>query len=273
MSKEYNILLESFNQIKKELPFEPDLAIVLGSGLGNFLTDKNIVKRIYYKDINNFPYSTIVGHEGCFVFFEYENKKIVCMSGRVHMYEGYSSIEVVRPIRLMKMMGAKILLLSNASGSTNLDYAPGDIVLINDIISQFVKSPLIGENLEEFGTRFPDMSEIFDKTLNENLLNIAKNNNIKLNKAVYLQTTGPNYETASDIKMFKLLGADCVGMSTGVEAIAARHMGMKTVCLSLITNYACGLKNQILTHEEVTTTAKLSEEKFQNLINEFIKSL
>lgn len=273
MSKEYNIILESFEQIKKELPFEPELAIVLGSGLGNFTVNKNIIKKINYADIKNFPKSTISGHEGCFVFFEYEGKKIVCMSGRVHMYEGYSSMEVVRPIRLMKLMGAKYLLLSNASGSVSLDYKPGDIVLVKDIISQFVRSPLIGENLDELGTRFPDMSKIFDEDLQNIMINTYKQLNMEQKNAVYAQTTGPNYETKADVKMFNLLGANCVGMSTGIEAIAARHMGLKTICLSLITNYASGIQDQIITHEEVKEIANLAQERFIKLVDTFIKNL
>lgn len=273
MSLEYEVLQKSFDSIKNIMPYEVDIAIVLGSGLGNFLNNKRIDKEIKYDDIINFPKSTVDGHGGNYAFFEINNKKVVCMNGRVHMYEGYDTKEVVRPIRLMKMMGAKSLILTNAAGGVNEHFNAGDLMIIRDHISQFVKSPLIGENVLELGERFPDMSDVYDREHIDLVEKISKEKNIDIKKGVYLQFSGPNYETPSEVKMAKLLGADAVGMSTAVEAISAKHMGMRIIGISLITNLAAGLNKNPLSHEEVKREADAAALKFENLINEVLISI
>ena len=266
MSKEYEVLQSAYESIKNKIPYEPDIALVLGSGLGNFLNNKKIDAEIKYDDIVNFPKSTVDGHGGNYAFLKIGDKKVVCMNGRVHHYEGYDTKEVVRPIRLMKMMGAKVLFLSNAAGGVNTSFIAGDLMIIKDHISQFVKSPLIGENLSEFGVRFPDMSEIYDKSYIEVIKKVAKDLNIDIKEGVYLQVTGPNYESPTEIKMFRTLGADATGMSTVIEAIAAKHMGMKILGVSLITNMAAGISDTPLSHEEVKLAADNAAEKFEKLV-------
>ena len=218
------------------------------------------------------PVSTVDGHKGSFVFLKMGDKKIVCMNGRVHFYEGYNMNEVVKPIRLMKLMGAKVILLTNAAGGVNESFKPGDLMVINDHISSFVKSPLIGENINELGDRFPDMTEVYDKNIVTHINNCANKLDIDIKNGVYLQFTGPCYETIAEVKMARVLGADSVGMSTVVEAIVARHMGMKIGGISLITNMAAGLSKNKLSHEEVKETASVAGEKFSKLVEEIIVS-
>lgn len=273
VSKEYDILQKSYDSIKNKIPYEVDIAVVLGSGLGKFLDNKKIDAEIRYEDIANFPRSTVEGHGGNYAFFKINNKKIVCMNGRVHHYEGYETIEVVRPIRLMKMMGAKTIILTNAAGGLNDNFVPGDLMIINDHISQFVKSPLIGENVGELGVRFPDMTNVYDKEYIELVKKIAKEQKIDIKSGVYLQFTGPNYETPTEIKMAKTLGADAVGMSTVVEAIAARHMGVKVLGISLITNMGAGISKNELSHEEVKETADKAAVKFENLLDKILTDI
>ncbi len=273
MSKEYEILQKSYDSIKNKIPYEVDIAVVLGSGLGKFLDNKKIDAEIRYEDIANFPRSTVEGHAGNYAFLKINNKKIVCMNGRVHHYEGYETIEVVRPIRLMKMMGAKTIILTNAAGGLNENFVPGDLMIINDHISQFVKSPLIGENVGELGVRFPDMTNVYDKEYIELVKKIAKEQKIDIKSGVYLQFTGPNYETPTEIKMAKTLGADAVGMSTVVEAIAARHMGVKVLGISLITNMGAGISKNELSHEEVKETADKAAVKFENLLDKILTDI
>ena len=268
---EYDILNEAYNSIKDKIPFKPDFAIVLGSGLATFLDDKVIDAEINYSDIKNFPISTIEGHKGSFVFTTIGNKKVVCMNGRVHMYEGYESVEVVRPIRIIKMMGVEKVLLTNAAGGLNENFNVGDLMIIRDQITSFVKSPLIGKNLDEFGVRFPDMTEVYDKNLIAKIKEVADDNSIKVQEGVYLQTSGPNFETLSEVLMFKKLGADAVAMSTAIEAMAANHMGMKVCGISLITNKAAGLSNEKLSHEEVMIVGRAASEKFKILVENLIK--
>ncbi len=270
MSEKYYELVDSFNSIKNELPYEPDCSLVLGSGLSLFLEGKKIDKVIKYQDIKNMPISTVDGHNGSFVFLKLGDKKVVCMNGRVHFYEGYTMDEVVKPIRLMKLMGAKSILLTNAAGGVNEHFKPGDLMVINDHISSFVRSPLIGENLDELGDRFPDMTEVYDKKIINHIKNSAMKLNIDIKEGIYLQFTGPCYETIAEVKMARILGADCVGMSTVVEAIVARHMGIRVGGISLITNMAAGLSKNKLSHEEVKETAKMAGEKFSKLVEKII---
>ena len=261
---------------QNRIPFTPDIALVLGSGLGDYAYSADFTKvaEIPYSEIEGFPVSTVSGHDGRFVFGTVGDKKVVCMKGRVHYYEGYPVDKVVLPIRLMQGMGAKVLLLTNAAGGVNPSYRPGDFVSISDHISSFMPSPLIGPNEDTFGVRFPDMSQEYSLRLRETLCECARSLNIDLKEGVYVQLTGPNYETPAEIRMVSKLGADLVGMSTVIEAMAARHMGMEICGISLVTNMACGvISGAVLSHEEVKETAAVAKERFTALVTCFLKTL
>lgn len=259
-------LMISFNCLRARTDFVPEVALVLGSGLGDFADKIAVESTVLYDDIEGMPVSTVPGHSGCFVFGYVGNVKVVVMKGRVHHYEGYPMDKVVLPIRLMKLMGADKLILTNAAGGINEEFVPGDLMMITDHISTFVKSPLIGPNIECLGTRFPDMCNVYDKSLQNIILDVANENNINLKSGVYLQTTGPNYETPAEIRMFRTLGADAVGMSTTCEAMVANHMGMKVMGISCITNLAAGMSVSPLNHKEVAEIANKSSENFQKLV-------
>jgi len=273
MNKIYGELLESFHAIKTKIPFEPEVGLILGSGLGDFASRIDVKCIIDYKDIPGFPVSTVSGHAGRFVFGELGGKRIVCMQGRVHYYEGYPVSKVVMPVRLMKLMGIKTLIVTNAAGGINTTFNPGDLMIITDHISSFVPSPLIGENIEDLGTRFPDMSQVYDLSYREQMCKCASKLNMNLKSGVYVQLTGPNYETPAEIRMCRTLGADAVGMSTAIEAMAGRHAGLRVFGMSLITNYASGIKDEPLSHEEVKKVADVAGAGFGNLMEEFIKEM
>jgi purine-nucleoside phosphorylase len=251
--------------------FVPKVALVLGSGLGAFADEIDVVTTVDYSDIAGFPQSTVVGHKGRFVFGRVEGVPVVIMQGRVHYYEGYSMQDTVLPIRLMKKLGAEILFLTNASGG--ISYGAGEFMLITDQISSFVPSPLIGENLSEFGVRFPDMSEIYDKKLRSAITGAAKGLDVPLREGVYVQTSGPNFESPAEIKMYKVLGADAVGMSTACEAVAANHAGMRICGISCVANLACGLSDNPLTHDEVMEAADAAAPTFKKLIRGAVKAI
>lgn len=266
-------LNEAYEYVSNIIKIKPDIGLVLGSGLGTFgdvISDKTILE---YENIPNFPVSTVSGHAGRFITGKIEDKNVIAMQGRVHYYEGYSMDKVVMPIRLMKLLGAKHLILTNAAGGINESFSPGTLMAINDHITSFVPSPLIGTNLDSLGERFPDMSEVYDRALLKTLHDTADKLDIKLEDGVYLQTTGPNYETPAEIKMYKLFGADAVGMSTACEAMAANHMGMKIAGISCITNMASGISKTALNHNEVKETADMISEKFTKLIKNFIVNI
>lgn len=269
----YEEVVRAYDSIKDKVKEKPEIALILGSGLGDFANNIEDAYDIPYCDIEGFPVSTVVGHAGRFVFGKLGDKNVVVMQGRVHYYEGYSMNQVVMPIRLMHMLGAETLVLTNASGGINTDFVPGDLMMITDHITSFVPSPLIGKNIDEFGTRFPDMSNVYNLELQDKMRIVAKDLSIDLKEGVYLQTTGPSYETPAEIKMFSLLGASAVGMSTACEAMVAKHMGMKIAGVSCITNMASGISNKQLNHEEVGETAALASVKFTNLVKQFIISL
>lgn len=258
---------------REKVSFQPEVAIVLGSGLGIYAEGLEVVSIIDYADIEGFPISTIKGHKGRFVFGYIGGVSVVVMQGRVHYYEGYSMEDVVLPIRLMAMLGAKTIILTNAAGGVNESFQPGDFMMIEDHISSFIPSPLIGTNDEKLGTRFPDMSEVYDKELREIILNAAKEIGLPIRKGVYLQFTGPAYETPAEIRMSRTLGADAVGMSTVCEAIAANHMGMKICGISCITNMACGIEQKPLNHKEVQETADRVVDTFKNLMRIVIENI
>lgn len=269
MSKIYGRLEKCYECFKSKINFEPDVALVLGSGLGDFADGIKTEAVLDYHDIEGFPVSTVQGHKGRFVFGYVGDVKVVIMQGRVHYYEGYKMEDVVLPVRLMKMMGAKILLLTNAAGGVNKNFNAGDFMLISDHINM-APSPLIGENADELGVRFPDMSNIYDRELRDIVRSTAKDLGIALQEGVYIQLTGPNYESPAEIRMVRTMGADAVGMSTACEAVAANHAGLKTVGISCISNMACGITDKPLTHAEVQETADKAAPLFKKLITESV---
>ena len=273
MSKEYDKLLRCYHSVREKISFEPQVALILGSGLGDYAEQIQVEAVLDYHDIEGFPVSTVLGHKGRFVFGYIQNVPVVIMQGRVHFYEGYDMHDVVLPTRLMGMLGAKVLFLTNAAGGMQKGMHVGDFMLITGHISSFVPSPLIGPNIEELGTRFPDMSEVYKKDLQEIIRNTAINCGIPLKEGVYVQTTGPNYETPEEIRMYRSLGADAVGMSTACEAMAANHMGMRVCGISCISNLAAGISENPLTHAEIQETADRVAPLFQQLITASIVNI
>ena len=273
MNPVYEKLLKCYDSFKEKIDFQPEIALVLGSGLGDYAETIDVVATLDYKDIEGFPVSTVAGHKGRFIFGYVKGVPVVCMQGRVHYYEGYPMTDVVLPARLMKMMGAKVLFLTNAAGGLNYDYAAGDFMMLKDHIMNFVPSPLFGANIDELGLRFPDMSDIYKKDLQEVIRSTAKELGIKLQEGVYIQLTGPNFETPAEVRMCRILGADAAGMSTAAEAVAANHMGMKVSGISCITNLGCGMLDQPLSHEEVQETADRVAIDFKKLVTEFIVNI
>lgn len=259
-------LQKCLESVRKKTDFVPKVALTLGSGLGALAEEIEIASIVDYSEIEGFPTSTVPGHKGRFVFGMMDGVPVVIMQGRVHYYEGYAMQDVVLPTRLMRLMGAEVLFLTNASGGINTDFSAGDFMLITDQISNFVPSPLIGPNLDQFGTRFPDMSEIYDKELRTVIADTAKELNIKLQQGIYIQLTGPNFESPAEIRMCRALGADAVGMSTACEAIAANHAGMKICGISCVANLGCGLTENPLTHKEVMEAADKAAPLFKKLI-------
>ena len=252
MSKEYDKLLRCYHSVREKINFEPQVALILGSGLGDYAEQVQVEAVLDYHDIEGFPVSTVLGHKGRFVFGYVQNVPVVIMQGRVHFYEGYDMHDVVLPTRLMGMLGAKVLFLTNAAGGMQKGMHAGDFMLI---------------------TRFPDMSEVYKKDLQEIIRNTAKNCGIPLKEGVYVQTTGPNYETPEEIRMYRSLGADAVGMSTACEAMAANHMGMRVCGISCISNLAAGISENPLTHAEIQETADRVAPLFQQLITASIVNI
>lgn len=254
-------------------PFTPKVGLVLGSGLGGLADEIQVLGTVDYKDIEGFPQSTVSGHRGRFVFGYIEQTPVMIMQGRVHYYEGYAMEDVVLPVRLMRRMGADILFLTNAAGGISYQLSPGSLMMLTDQIASFVPSPLIGENEDAWGVRFPDMSGIYDKELQKLIRKCAIEQNIELQEGVYIQFTGPAYESPAEVRMARMLGADACGMSTACEAVAANHMGMKICGISCITNMACGLSKDPLSHEEVKETADRVAEQFKALVKAVVARL
>lgn len=270
MTAAYERLRNCYESIQERILIRPKIALVLGSGLGDYADSIQIESTLDYHEIKGFPVSTVSGHKGRFVFGYVEKVPVVIMQGRVHHYEGYPMEDVVLPIRLMKMMGAEILFLTNAAGGVNYNFHAGDFMMITDQISSFVPSPLMGQNIEELGERFPDMSHIYDEDLSQILREASHDLGILLQEGTYLQLTGPNFESPHEVRMCRVLGADAVGMSTACEAVAANHMKMRICGISCISNMACGMSDQPLTHSEVKETADQVAPKFKKLITEAI---
>lgn len=271
MILKHNDYLKMVEKVREIIDFKPLIGVVLGTGLGNFIDKVDVKASIYYKDIPNLPISTNPAHQGRYVFGYYHNIPCVFMQGRVHYYEGFESEEVVRPIRLMGMLGIKKLILTNAAGGINLEYKPGDFMLIEDHIDCFIPSPLRGENDNAIGTRFPDMSDPYNSVLVDKVFLKAKELNLPIHKGVFVQYPGPQFETKALIKAFRNMGADACGMSTAIEAVASNHMNIKTIAISFISNMACGIENKKITDEEVVIEAKKSEINFTKLLGEAIE--
>lgn len=269
----YEKLMACLKSLREKTDFQPEVALILGSGLGDYADEIEIVDTVSYNDIEGFPVSTVTGHKGRFVFGYVGKVPVVIMQGRVHYYEGYPMSDVVLPTRLMGLMGAKKLLLTNAAGGTNPAFAPGDFMMITDHITTAIPSPLIGKNLDELGPRFPDMSEVYSKRLCQVIRESAEDCGIKLQEGVYVQFSGPNYETPAEVRLAKLWGGDAVGMSTACEAMAARHMGLEVAGISCITNLAAGISATELNHKEVQETADRVSVDFKRLVTHVIEHM
>lgn len=267
----YEKLITCTNAVRNKIAFKPEVALILGSGLGDYAREMDIVETLEYSDIEGFPVSTVTGHQGRFLFGYVQGVPIVAMQGRVHYYEGYEMSDVVLPVRLMGLLGAKTIILTNAAGGVNYNFRPGDLMMITDHITTAVPSPLIGPNPEALGPRFPDMSEVYKKELREIIKEAARNVKVSIQQGVYMQFTGPNYETPAEIRMCRTMGGDAAGMSTACEAMAANHMGMNVCGISCITNMAAGMSAQPLDHKEVQETADRVAADFKKLVTETIR--
>ncbi|HRV51558.1 MAG: Purine nucleoside phosphorylase 1 [Bacteroidia bacterium] len=257
--------------IKKTVSFNPEVGIILGSGLGGLVKEIEVTKELNYADIPGFPVSTVKGHGSKLIFGKLNGVNVVAMQGRFHYYEGYSMQEVILPVRVMKFLGIKTLILSNASGGVNPAYKVGDLMILDDHINLMGTNPLIGKNEDELGPRFPDMGEPYDKTLIEKAKKIATAHGFVCHTGVYAAVTGPTFETRAEYKYIKYIGADCVGMSTVPENIAARHMGLPVFAISIITDLGGSDHPEVITHEEVLKVANAAEQKMTVIIKELIK--
>ena len=259
--------------VRQKTSFVPHTALVLGSGLGGFGEKISLEAAVPYAELPGFPISTVPGHQGRFLFGYVEEEPVVVMQGRVHYYEGYSMEEVVLPLRVMAALGARRLVLTNAAGGIDPAFHPGDLMVLTDHIASFVPSPLIGPNMDALGPRFPDMTEVYSLRLREKLHAAGTKLGIPLQEGIYLQTTGPQYETPAEIRLYRSLGASAVGMSTACEAIAARHLGLEVCGISCITNLAAGLGGKPLSHQEVQETADQAAQRFQSLVWELLSTI
>lgn len=265
--------LETVDYIKEKITNIPKIAIILGSGLGTLADEIEEKIIIPYKDIPNFPISTVPGHKGELIFGKLNNTPIVAMNGRFHYYEGYDLKMTTYPIRIFKLLGIETLILTNAAGGINLNFEKGDLMIITDQLSFFAESVLRGPNLDEFGDRFIDMSNVYSKEYIKILEEIMLKITGKVNKGVYAYMKGPTYETPAEIKALRTLGADAVGMSTVPEAVVARHCGIKCIGITCITNMAAGVIDEVLTHEDVKETALKAENNFKKVIYELVNKI
>ena len=260
------IINEAAEYIKARITLEPSIGLILGSGLGDFADGLENRIVIPFSEIPNFPRPTVEGHVGAFVIGSCQGKTVVALQGRLHYYEGHPQQVITIPVRVMALLGVKQIVLTNACGGINLNFVPGDLMLISDHINFSGANPLIGQNLNQFGPRFPDLSNVYTKQLRTKIMKAAEANGIALRQGVYAMYSGPNYETPAEIRMFRMMGADAVGMSTVPEAIVAAHCGMDVIGISCITNMAAGILPQKLNHQEVVETAALVHDKFQKLL-------
>ena len=259
-------LSRAWEYVRSRAPFRPRLAVVLGSGLDDFVDTVAVDTVIDGRQIPDFPAATVSGHRGRMVFARLAGVPLLLYQGRYHYYEGHCAAECALPVRLARLLGCEIVVLTNAAGGINADFRPGDFMLLSDHLSFLLPSPLRGPNCEQLGPRFPDMSEVYDRGLRECVLAAAREESIPLRQGVYIQTAGPNFETPAEIRFYRLAGADAVGMSTVLEAIAARHCGLRVCGLSCIANLAAGMSGQELSIEEVQVNAVQSGPVFRRLL-------
>ena len=264
-------ILEACKAIQKATNnFQPEVGIILGTGLGGFVDNIDVEYRLEYKDIPNMPVSTVEGHKGCLIFGTVADRKVVAMQGRFHYYEGYAMKQVTFPVRVMALLGIKNLFVSNAAGGINTSFCVGDLMIITDHIN-LLPNPLIGPNMAEFGPRFPDMHDCYSHAIRNKATAIAEREAIKLQYGVYVGTTGPTFETQAEYRYFKAIGGDAVGMSTVPEVIVARHMGVPCFGVSVITN--CGLSEEKGDHEDVQAQGKKAGVRMARLFTELIREL
>lgn len=268
-----NKIDQSISYIKGKIEHEPTIGLILGSGLGSLADKIEKPRTIKYKDIPNFPISSVEGHKGQLVIGELAGKKVIAMQGRFHFYEGYDLKQVVFPVRVMIGLGIDSLIVTNAAGGIDKDFKPGDLMIIEDHINFTGQNPLIGQNYNELGLRFPDMTNAYDEKLKKLTKAIGEKLNIPLQEGTYIWFTGPTYETPAEIRMARTLGADAVGMSTVPEVIVAGHQGVKVLGISCITNMAAGILDQPLKHEEVMETSFIVKEKFERLMIQILKNI
>ncbi|HTN35932.1 MAG TPA: purine-nucleoside phosphorylase [Arachidicoccus sp.] len=273
MSELLSHLQETVEYIQSICKEKPLIGIVLGSGLGNLATEIVVEKEIPYQDIPHFPISTVKGHSGKLLFGLLNGVSVLAMSGRFHYYEGHSPANVAYPIRVMRQLGIETLLLSNAAGAVNPDYKVGDLVIISDHISFFTINPLLGQNEEKLGPRFPDMSEPYHRDIIAIAKRIGMDYDFNLKEGVYTGVTGPTFETRAEYKLIKAVGGDVVGMSTVQETIAAVHAGMRVFAISVVTDLGIREADNIITHEEVLQAAKEAEPKLTILFKELALEL
>lgn len=269
----YQRVKESGSFIKEKIQRAPDIGLILGSGLGSLADELKNPVVINYSEIPNFPISTVEGHDGELVFGELEGKSILCMKGRFHYYEGYALEEVTLPIRVMSYIGIKNLIVTNAAGGINLGFKPGDLMIISDHINISGLNPLRGPNMDEMGVRFPSCTNVYTKEIRQIAKKAVKEIGIELQEGVYAYCPGPTYETPAEIRAFRVLGADAIGMSTAPETVVAVHCGMKILGISCITNMASGILDKPLSHEEVFETAMKTKEKFIKVIKTCLGSM
>lgn len=273
MNNEFRKIQEASSFLLKKIEKKPKIGLILGSGLGVLADEIQNPVVIKYEEIPNFPVSTVVGHAGQLVIGEYMGQNVVAMQGRFHAYEGYTMNEVTLPVYVMKQLGVEILIVTNAAGGLNRAFTPGDLMLITDHINMTGDNPLIGPNIEQFGPRFPDMSEAYNRDLIKSAEEKAAQLNINVQKGVYTGITGPSYMTAAELKMSALLGGDAIGMSTVPEVIIANHCGIKTLGITCITDMAVGDELEPLSHEQVVKVADQARPKFISLVKEFISGV
>ncbi|TVR74301.1 MAG: purine-nucleoside phosphorylase [Marinilabiliales bacterium] len=269
-------MLEKINEtisfVKDKAPYEPEIGIILGTGLGGLVHEIDMLHKLDYEDIPHFPVSTVEGHKGRLIFGMLAGKKVVAMQGRFHYYEGYTMEEVTYPVRVLKYLGIKTLMVSNASGGVNPDYEIGDLMILNDHIN-LQPNPLIGKNEEDFGPRFPDMSEPYDHEMITKALSIARRHNIRAHQGCYVGVTGPTLETPKEYQYFRIIGGDTVGMSTVPEIIVARQMGLPCFAISIITDLGVPGRIVKVTHEDVQEAAEIAEPKMTLIMKDLLQRL
>lgn len=277
MKIKYEIMLQTIEEtiafIKAKLDFDPEIGIVLGTGLGGLTDEIEEKGSLSYSEIPNFPVSTVKGHEGKLIFGNLGNRRVVAMQGRFHYYEGYSMQEVAFPIRVLKYLGIRLLVLSNAAGGVNPDYEIGDMMIINDHINLMGNNPLLGKNDDSLGPRFPDMSEVYDKKIIRMFTKIARHHNVHYHQGVYAAVSGPTFETPAEYKYIRILGADAVGMSTVPESIVARHMGLPVFAISIISDLGVEGKIIEITHDDVIDAAATVAPQLTRVLKEMISKM